>query len=152
VRGDAAGDDFASMFQVLTRRLKRGIEEQNLPDLLVVDGGKGQLNVARAALKEAGLTLQEVPLAGLAKSRVLEDEERFAARQGFRVAEAWAEKAGPEPVVPQIGGGGSAAPGPPHPPSRPRRSRQKGRCAKGAIGRSPARGVRPGQQNPAGFR
>src|SRR5436309_3354126 len=73
VRGEAAGDDFASMFQVLTRRLKRGIEEQNLPDLLVVDGGKGQLNVARAALKEAALTLQDVPLAGLAKSRVLEE-------------------------------------------------------------------------------
>src|SRR5205814_9494977 len=131
VRGEAAGDDFASMFQVLTRRLKRGAEEQNLPDLLVVDGGKGQLNVARAALKEAGLTLQEVPLAGLAKSRVLEDEERFAARQGFRVAEAWAEKAGPEPVVPQIGGVGIAAPGPAHSPARPGRSRTRGRCVKG---------------------
>jgi len=32
VRGEAAGDDFASMFQVLTRRLKRGIEEQDLPE------------------------------------------------------------------------------------------------------------------------
>src|SRR5438105_4267728 len=41
VRGEAAGDDFASMFQVLTRRLQRGIEQQDLPDLLVVDGGKG---------------------------------------------------------------------------------------------------------------
>src|SRR5713101_2131170 len=46
VRGEAAGDDFASMFQVLTRRLQRGIEQQDLPDLLVVDGGKGRLNVA----------------------------------------------------------------------------------------------------------
>src|SRR5713101_5610599 len=93
VRGDAAGDDFASMYQVLTRRLRRGIEEKNLPDLLVVDGGKGQLNVARAALRELGLELRDVPLAGLAKSRVLEDEQRFAARQGFKVSEAWAEKA-----------------------------------------------------------
>ena len=152
VRGDAAGDDFASMFQVLTRRLKRGAEEQNLPDLLVVDGGKGQLNVARAALKEAGLTLQEVPLAGLAKSRVLEDEERFAARQGFRVAEAWAEKAGPEPVVPQIGGEGTAAPGPPDPPSRRGRSRQKGRFVKGDIERSPERVFLPGQKNPVVLR
>src|SRR5437764_13361940 len=64
VRGEAAGDDFASMYQVLTRRLKRGIEEKNLPDLLVVDGGKGQLNVARAALREIGLKPQDVPLAG----------------------------------------------------------------------------------------
>src|SRR5438309_7177168 len=96
VRGEAAGDDFASMFQVLTRRLTRGIEQQDLPDLLVVDGGKGQLNVARAALKEVGLSLPEVPLAGLAKSRVLEDEQRFAARQGYSVAEAWGTRgAGP---------------------------------------------------------
>ncbi|OLC75921.1 MAG: excinuclease ABC subunit C [Deltaproteobacteria bacterium 13_1_20CM_2_69_21] len=153
VRGDAAGDDFASMFQVLTRRLKRGIEEQNLPDLLVVDGGKGQLNVARAALKEVGLTLQGVPLAGLAKSRVLEDEERFAARQGFRVAEAWAEKAGPEPVVPQIAGEAGTAPSaPPEPPSRRGRSRQKGRFVKGDIERSPERVFLPGQKNPVVLR
>jgi excinuclease ABC subunit C len=152
VRGEAAGDDFASMFQVLSRRLKRGIEEQNLPDLLVVDGGKGQLNVARAALKEAGLTLQDVPLAGLAKSRVLEDEGRFAARQGFRVAEAWAEKAGPEPVVPQIGGEGTAPLGPAGPPPRPGRSRQKGRFVKGDIERSPERVFLPGQKNPVVLR
>src|SRR5205085_9837159 len=147
VRGDAAGDDFASMFQVLTRRLKRGIEEQNLPDLLVVDGGKGQLNVARAALKEAGLTLQEVPLAGLAKSRVLEDEERFAARQGFRVAQAWAEKAGPEPEVPQIGGDGKVNPVEAAAP-RTGRSRKKGRFVKSESERSPERVCLPGQKNP----
>jgi excinuclease ABC subunit C len=150
VRGDAAGDDFASMFQVLTRRLKRGIEDKNLPDLLVVDGGKGQLNVARAALKEEGLTLQDVPLAGLAKSRVLEDEERFAARQGFRVSEAWAEKAGPEPVVPQIGAEAGTAPS--QPPSRRGRSRQKGRFVKGDIERSPERVFLPGQKNPVVLR
>jgi hypothetical protein len=43
----------------------------------------------------------EVQLAGLAKSRVLEDEERFAARQGFSLAAAWAEKAGPEEAAQQ---------------------------------------------------
>src|SRR3989440_2908643 len=102
VRGEAVGDDFAAMFQVLTRRLKRGIEDENLPDLLVVDGGKGQLNVARAALREVGLSLSDVPLAGLAKSRVLEDEARFAARQGYAVTEAWAARAGPEPEVSQL--------------------------------------------------
>src|SRR5467141_2042671 len=147
VRGHAAGDDFASMFQVLTRRLKRGIEEQNLPDLLVVDGGKGQLNVARAALKEVGLTLQGVPLAGLAKSRVLEDEERFAARQGFRVAEAWAEKAGPEPEVPQITPEGEAPAAPPR-----GRSRRKGRFVQSEIERSPERVFLPGQKNPVVLR
>src|SRR5438132_1543599 len=104
VRGEAAGDDFASMFQVLTRRLKRALEtphDQNLPDLLVVDGGKGQLNVARAALRELGLSVSEVPLAGLAKSRVLEDEQRFAARQGYRTADAWEQRAGPDAEAPQ---------------------------------------------------
>ncbi len=146
VRGEAAGDDFAAMFQVLSRRLKRGMEEQNLPDLLVIDGGKGQLNVARAALKEVGLTLSDVPLAGLAKSRVLEDEERFAARQGFRLAEAWAEKAGPEPEVPQIGDGE------PETPSRLGRSRKKGRFVKGDVERSPERVFLPGQKNPVVLR
>jgi excinuclease ABC subunit C len=155
VRGDATGDDFAAMFQVLTRRLKRGIEEKSLPDLLVVDGGKGQLNVARAALREAGLSLSDVPLAGLAKSRVLEDEERFAARQGFRLADAWAEKAGPEPEVPQIedavaraAEGATAYVEPPEPPSRPGRSRKKGRFRKDEIERSPERVFLPGQKNP----
>jgi excinuclease ABC subunit C len=157
VRGDAAGDDFAAMFQVLTRRLKRGVEEQNLPDLLVVDGGKGQLNVARAALKELGLTLAQVPLAGLAKSRVLEDEQRFAARQGFRLSDAWASRAGPEPEVPQIAEPEAAyAAGPdsarPDPPSRLGRSRQKGRFVKGEIERSPERVYLPGQKNPVVLR
>ena len=151
VRGEAAGDDFASMFQVLTRRLRRGVEERSLPDLLVVDGGKGQLNVARAALKEVGLGLGEVPLAGLAKSRVLEDEERFAARQGFRVAEAWAARAGPEPEVPQIGGDAGPLPAAP-PPSRLGRSRKKGRFVKSEIERSPERVFLPGQKNPVVLR
>src|SRR6267143_464009 len=150
-RGDAAGDDFASMFQVLTRRLKRGIEEQNLPDLLVVDGGKGQLNVARAALGELGLSLSDVPLAGLAKSRVLEDEERFAARQGFKVSEAWVDKAGPEPEVPQIAEGEAKEAAAAAPPRRGR-SRQKGRFAKSEVERSPERVFLPGQKNPVVLR
>jgi excinuclease ABC subunit C len=150
VRGEAAGDDFASMYQVLSRRLKRGIEEQSLPDLLVIDGGKGQLNVARAALRDAGLTLHDLPLAGLAKSRVLEDEERFAARQGFRVAQAWAEKAGPEPEVPQIASANEAEP--PPVPSRLGRSRRKGRFVNSEIERSPERVFLPGQKNPVVLR
>ncbi len=161
VRGEAAGDDFASMFQVLTRRLKRGLEEKSLPDLLVVDGGKGQLNVARAALRELGLELRDVPLAGLAKSRVLEDEERFAARQGFRTADAWAEKAGPEPeALPLEGTGGASGSGlaaaaeaaPAPAPSRLGRSRKKGRFTQGEVERSPERVFLPGQKNPVVLR
>jgi len=149
VRGEAAGDDFAAMFQVLTRRLKRGIDDESLPDLLVVDGGKGQLNVARAALREGGLSLADVPLAGLAKSRVLEDEERFASRQGFRLADAWAEKAGPEPEVAQIEDPHAPRPLAPEPASsRLGRSRKKGRFKKDEIERSPERVFLPGQKNP----
>ena len=39
------------MREVLVRRLRRGLEEEDLPDLIVVDGGKGQLNVALAVLE-----------------------------------------------------------------------------------------------------
>jgi excinuclease ABC subunit C len=136
VRGDAAGDDFASMFQVLTRRLKRGIEEENLPDLLVIDGGKGQLGVARAAMRELGLDTKDLPLAGLAKSRVLEDAERFAARQGYKTSDAWEGSTKPETE------------GPAEPVSRLGRSRKKGRFTEATLERSPERVFLPGQKNP----
>jgi excinuclease ABC subunit C len=158
VRGEAAGDDFASMFQVLTRRLQRGIEQQDLPDLLLVDGGKGQLNVARAALKEVGLSPSDVPLAGLAKSRVLEDEARFAARQGYALAEAWAARAGPEPEVPQLlreetaTSDGDRASDATLPAPAAGRSRRKGRFVKESVERSPERVFLPGQKNPVVLR
>ncbi|MDY7225247.1 excinuclease ABC subunit UvrC [Hyalangium rubrum] len=65
-------DDFASMYEVLSRRLKRGLEEKDLPDLLVIDGGKGQLASAHAAMKDLGV--EGVDVVGLAKSR---DQEVF---------------------------------------------------------------------------
>lgn len=78
-------DDFASMYEVLSRRLKRGLEENDLPDLLVIDGGKGQLASAHAAMKDLGV--EKVDVVGLAKSRDLEvfnrDEE--SARSPERV-------------------------------------------------------------------
>ena len=77
-------DDFASMREVLKRRFRRAVEEavpdpgrvarksdeawKLLPDLLIVDGGKGQLGVAVEVLAEFGLT-EVVPVAGLAKQR-----------------------------------------------------------------------------------
>ncbi|AKU90737.1 excinuclease ABC subunit UvrC [Vulgatibacter incomptus] len=59
-------DDFASMYEVISRRVARG----DLPDLLLIDGGKGQLNAARAAVKDAGV-LDQVELASLAESHVV---------------------------------------------------------------------------------
>ncbi|OJH39626.1 excinuclease ABC subunit UvrC [Cystobacter ferrugineus] len=67
-------DDFASMHEVITRRLKRGQEEEDLPDLLVIDGGKGQLASALAAAKDLGV--DGVDIISLAKSRDLEVHDR----------------------------------------------------------------------------
>ena len=181
VRGEAATDDFASMFQVLGRRLEKGKIDGDLPDLILVDGGKGQLNVARAAIKDAGLKLgEDIMLAGLAKSRVLEDEQRFARRGGFSLAAAWADKAGPEPEVEQLPPGGAgegavvesvtetgpateqgegqveadAVPAEATAPVDPRkgRSRKKGRFVNETLERSPERVFLPGQKNPVVLR
>jgi excinuclease ABC subunit C len=60
-------DDFASMREVVFRRYKRLLNEQeNLPDLIVIDGGKGQLSAACEALKELNL-YGEIPIIGIAK-------------------------------------------------------------------------------------
>ncbi|NEJ83136.1 excinuclease ABC subunit C, partial [Rhizobium leguminosarum] len=60
-------DDFASMHEVVGRRYKRLIEEESkLPDLIVIDGGKGQLNAAVKALEEVGIYGQ-VPIISIAK-------------------------------------------------------------------------------------
>jgi excinuclease ABC subunit C len=49
-------DDYAYMEEVLKRRFRKGEESDSLPDLLMVDGGKGQLNIALSVLKEMNLT------------------------------------------------------------------------------------------------
>ena len=60
-------DDFRCMKEVLKRRLERGIKDGDLPDLVLVDGGKGQLSSALKVLKEIGLS--SLPVAALAKER-----------------------------------------------------------------------------------
>lgn len=64
-------DDVGSHKEVLTRRLRRGLNEKNkdegfgqLPDLILVDGGKGQVNAAQQVVTEAGLS---IPVCGLVK-------------------------------------------------------------------------------------
>ncbi len=59
-------DDFAAIREVVTRFVRRRVDEDKpLPDLIVIDGGKGQLSAARAALADAGAP--DLPLASLAK-------------------------------------------------------------------------------------
>lgn len=80
-----SNDDFASMYEILRRRFERGLRDQDLPDLIVIDGGKGQLASALAAMKDAGV--EGVDVVGLAKSRDLEvqDRDETSARSPERV-------------------------------------------------------------------
>jgi len=66
ITGVAPGDDYAAMRQALTRRYgKISLGEGVVPDLILVDGGRGQVNVAREVLGDLGLN--EVALVGVAK-------------------------------------------------------------------------------------
>jgi excinuclease ABC subunit C len=69
-------DDYLMMAEVLERRLKRGVEEDDLPDLLVVDGGKGQLNVAVSKVRQFSLE-DRLELAGIAKEKGEEGEKIY---------------------------------------------------------------------------
>lgn len=65
IKGVSGPDDYASMHEVVTRRYQRIKEEGGeLPDLIITDGGKGQMGVVKAALQEVGV---EIPVMGLAK-------------------------------------------------------------------------------------
>lgn len=69
----AAGmDDYGALREALTRRYKRAKEENNLPDLLIVDGGKGHLNVALKVM--ASLDIVSVDLIGVAKEEGRHDK------------------------------------------------------------------------------
>lgn len=66
IEGVTAGDDYAAMQQVLTRRYKRMVAgEGKRPDLVFIDGGKGQLNIAREVFDSLGIS--DIPLIGVAK-------------------------------------------------------------------------------------
>ncbi len=81
--GDSAGgDDYAMMREVLQRRFARAIKEDperdrgTWPDLILIDGGQGQLNIARGVLKELGIV--DVAIVGIAKG-----PDRNAGRERF---------------------------------------------------------------------
>ncbi len=65
IKSKTGGDDYAALMEVLERRLAH--EEWEEPDLLIIDGGKGQLNAAVKILKECGKSY--IPVVGLAKER-----------------------------------------------------------------------------------
>ena len=69
IRSISGPDDFAGMKEVLTRRYSRTLSEGSaLPDMILIDGGKGQINIAAKVLQELGI-LNKVDLIGLAKGR-----------------------------------------------------------------------------------
>ena len=66
INGVTAGDDYGAMRQVLTRRYRKLTQgEGKRPDLVFIDGGKGQLNIAREVFEELGIT--DITLIGVAK-------------------------------------------------------------------------------------
>ncbi len=74
IKGVQGADDYASMEEVLTRRFSHGLKEQEegkelggftaFPDLILMDGGKGQVNIALQVLEKLGL---EIPVCGMVK-------------------------------------------------------------------------------------
>jgi excinuclease ABC subunit C len=71
IREAQAGDDYGAMKEILTRRLKKAKVEDDLPDLVIVDGGKGQLSIANFVLHE--LDIASVDLIALAKESARHD-------------------------------------------------------------------------------
>ncbi|HVO19246.1 MAG TPA: excinuclease ABC subunit UvrC [Anaeromyxobacter sp.] len=119
VKGVSAQDDFAMLYEVIGRRLKRALGEGQFPDLLVIDGGKGQLNAALAAARDLGVPVKPSPgnegvpyveMVGLAKARVLDAGAwgtarvvgRRAARPRRTAALAEAAEAAEKGFVPEV--------------------------------------------------
>jgi excinuclease ABC subunit C len=83
IRRAAGGDDYDCLREVMRRRLGK-VESEPLPDLLLVDGGKGQLAVVSAALSDRGLAVDH---AGIAKERDAESPSLRVKRSGGLKAE-----------------------------------------------------------------
>ncbi len=69
-------DDYAMMDEVLHRRIQTGLTKKNLPDMFLLDGGKGQLNIAVQVLAEYEL-LDRIDLVAIAKEKQDEGEKLF---------------------------------------------------------------------------
>ncbi len=89
IKSDAIkGDDYGMMKEVLTRRFSRALKDENsamtLPDLVLIDGGKGQYSVSRETLNDLGL--HEIPIIAIAKgkNRNAGDEDFFHDGKRFK--------------------------------------------------------------------
>ena len=94
IGGIEPGDDYAAMRQVLSRRYGRAVAgEGRLPDLILVDGGKGQVAAAAAALAELGLS--DVAVVGVAKGPARKPgQETLVIESGGRALQLSPEHAG----------------------------------------------------------
>lgn len=82
-------DDFQAMLEVITRRYRRVlVEQRSLPSLILIDGGKGQVNAAQRGLEELGVDPLRVDLIGLAKGR----SERRRGRRRVEIDEEYVVK------------------------------------------------------------
>ena len=73
IKSIEGADDYGMMYEVLLRRYRKALEEKDLPDLVLLDGGKGQLNVGQEVFNELGI--KDVDLISLAKERTIGDSQ-----------------------------------------------------------------------------
>jgi excinuclease ABC subunit C len=83
IRSSSGANDYGKMYEILTRRYQRALQEGGLPDLVMVDGGKGQMNVALGVLRELGI--ERIDVIGLAKDRVHRGRGPTIERKGERI-------------------------------------------------------------------
>jgi excinuclease ABC subunit C len=76
IKGKDEPDDYAMMREVLQRRMETGLKKNNLPDMLLLDGGKGQLNIGVEVLAGFDL-LEQIDLIAIAKEKQEEGEKLF---------------------------------------------------------------------------
>jgi excinuclease ABC subunit C len=72
IKTASSGDDYSALAEVITRRLTRGLSDNDLPDLIIVDGGKGQLNRILEVFKE--LEIVSIDLIALTKEEARHDK------------------------------------------------------------------------------
>jgi excinuclease ABC subunit C len=80
IRTVEGANDYAMMREVLERRISRGMKEGDLPDLLIVDGGRGQLNVACEVITRLGAEMEVIGVAKVrdeASGRKIRGQERI---------------------------------------------------------------------------